>query len=123
MSKLALVCLFLFVTAPSLWAGVTVKCRIDIEDVNNGEKYSLEESVIESEASTIIDFEIPGNDFACRLAFFDLKSGSALSCEYKQDGGHTFFMSDRSILEDAVVTNKLTFRHKSSFINIGTICE
>jgi hypothetical protein len=46
-----------------------------------------------------------------------------LSCEYKKDEGHTFFQSDRSALDESTVSNNLSFRHKSAFNVVTTLCK
>lgn len=100
-------------------------CKIKIEDVNKGVTYTLEQAFdyVKDGAARIREFDTPKNEYACRLAFFDLMNGTMLSCEYKKDMGQTFFQSDRSSLKEASASNNLTFRHKSSFINIKTVCE
>jgi hypothetical protein len=100
-------------------------CKIKIEDVNKGATYTLEQAFdyVKDGAARIKEFDTPGNDYVCRLAFFDILNGTMLSCEYKKDMGQTFFQSDRSLLKEASVSNNLTFRHQSSFINIQTVCE
>ena len=107
-------------------AGVAT-CVIEIQDVIKGNNYTLEHRFFfekgHEKGAQRKHFETPGNDYVCTLAFFELKNGTMLSCEYKKDMGWTYFQSDRSVLKDDPVTNNLSFRHKSSQIYIKTRCE
>ncbi len=126
MKKLLILCgiLPLFLITNLAWAG-SATCNIQIEDVNKATKYSIEhEFIYEPEGrAQRKHFEIPGNDYLCTLMFHELNNGTMLSCEYRNDGGLTFFQSDRTVLKDKDVTNNLSFRHKSAFISIKTKCE
>lgn len=118
---------FLFLTLtsfPQAWAD-TATCKIKIQDVNKGSTYTLEQKFDfkKDGVAQRKNFETPGNDYACTLAFFELKKGTMLSCGYKKDAGQTFFQSDRSVLDDDIVTNNLTFRHQAAFIVLETRCE
>lgn len=106
------------------WAG-SAACSIRIEDVNKATAYTLTQTFeFNNDGSAQRKhFETPGNDYSCTLAFFELGKGTMLSCEYKEDAGHTFFQSDRSSLDDNAVTNNLSFRHKSAFIVLKTVCK
>ncbi len=106
------------------WAG-SAACSIRIEDVNKATAYMLTQTFEfrNDGPAQRKHFETPGNDYSCTLAFFELGKGTMLSCEYKEDAGHTFFQSDRSSLDDNAVTNNLSFRHKSAFIVLKTVCK
>ena len=106
------------------WAG-SATCSIGIEDVNKASTYTLRHrfALKKDGPAQRKHFEIPGNDYNCTLAFFELRKGTMLSCEYKKDAGYTFFQSDRSAVDDEIVTNNLAFRHQSSFIVLKTKCE
>ncbi len=108
----------------SSWAG-SATCIIEIEDVNKASNYALAQTFNfkKDGAGQRKHFELPGNDYNCTLAFFELGKGTMLSCEYKNDMGHTFFQSDRSALKDSSVSNTLSFRHKSAFIVVTTLCK
>lgn len=112
--------LFAFVASTSL--AETATCRIEIEDVNKGSTYELQQRFTFKEGGDAQrkHFETPGNDYACTLAFFDLGMGAMVPCEYKRDMGQTFFQSDRRTLRDASGTNNLAFRHASAFLVIKT---
>jgi len=111
------------VNIPTTWA-TSATCTIKIEDNKLRSVYKLEHKfVINNEGNgQRKHFEFPGNDYSCTLAFFEINSGTMLSCEYKQDIGQTFFQSDRTVLKEKPINN-LTFRHKSSFITIETKCK
>lgn len=117
--------LFLAVTWPSFASTGIATCEIEIEDVYKGSTYRLEQKFDfkRGGVAQVKHFDTPDNDYACRLVFFELKKGSMISCEYKKDNGHTFFQSDRSVLEDEMVTNNLAFRHQSTFIILKTRCK
>jgi len=115
--------LAVFVSCASLADSAT--CRIGIEDVNKGTSYELQQRFTFKKGGDAQrkHFETPGNDYSCTLAFFELGTGTMVSCEYKRDIGHTFFQSDRSALKDSSGSNNLSFRHGSAFLVIKTKCE
>ena len=103
----------------------TATCSIEIDDVINANKYYLEYKfeIEEGGSGQFNSFELPGtDDYLCRIAFFDLSTGTMISCEYKKDGGHTFFQSDRSGLKENAM-NRLTFRHGSVFVDVESNCK
>jgi len=120
----------LILAFPALaWANIVV-CKIEIEDIKNNTTYSIEEKFSFTKPNKgdypVVGrkrFELPGNNYICTFAFFGLKSGTMISCEYKGDLSHTFFASDRSALNDGTLSNNLRFRHGSAFIDLHTICE
>lgn len=105
----------------------SANCVIKIEDVNKKTSYKVEQSFNnkyeEDKGAQKKGFDIPGGDYDCTLAFFNLKTGTMLSCGYKKDAGETFFQSDRSALKEANSVNNLTFRHKSTFVSIKSTCK
>jgi hypothetical protein len=115
--------LIMFVASASL--AETATCRIEIEDVNKGSTYELQQGFTFKEGGDAQrkHFETPGNDYACTLAFFELGMGTMVSCEYKRDMGQTFFQSDRSTLKNASGANNLAFRHVAASLVIKTKCE
>ena len=110
----------------------TAECIIKIQDVNKGTTYTIEQK-FDYEPGQELDFEkgniggwkhfdLPGGDYACYLAFYEIDKGTMISCEYKKDGGYTFFQSDRSGLKENAV-NRLTFRHGSVFVDVESNCK
>ncbi len=100
-------------------------CKIEINDVVSMNKYYLEYKYQfdKGGAGHFEVFELPGtDDYLCWLAFYDLNTGTMISCEYKKDDGHTFFQSDRSGLEEND-ENRLTFRHGSVFMDVKSSCK
>ncbi len=122
MSKCALIFL-LVVWAPLSWAG-TAKCNIEIEDVNAGTKHTVEQKFAFKSGSDAQrkHFKLPGSDFSCSLAFFDLESGTMLSCQL-DELGHNFVQSDRSAVDEKLPKNNLSFRYKASFYVLESICK
>lgn len=117
----------------------TAECIIKIQDVNKGTTYTIEQKFdyepgqeLDIENANIggfkgsIDgwkhFDLPGGDYTCHLAFYGIDNGTMISCEYKKDGGHTFFQSDRSGLKENAM-NRLTFRHGSVFVDVESNCK
>lgn len=111
--------------ASPVWAE-SATCTIEIED--NDDLYS----VYKLEYKFIFEsggpaqrrhFAIPGHDYTCTLAFFDLSSGTMISCEYTVDLGETFFQSDRSVVSETNIKNNLSFRHNGAQIYLTTECH
>lgn len=122
MSKLSF--LFALMAFSSLaWAGTT-SCTIKIEDVNAGSKSKVEYSfTLKSDSETQRKhFVLPGSKFSCTLAFFDLESGTMLSCKL-DELGHHFVQSDRSAIGEESAKNNLSFRYKSSFYVLQSYCK
>ena len=116
---------FSFIAFSSLAWADTAKCTIDIEDVNAGTKYKVEQTFIfkPSSESQRKHFTLPGSSqFSCTLAFFGLKSGTMLSCQY-DELGHNFVQSDRSVIDEGHQKNNLSFRYKSSFYVLESYCK
>lgn len=100
-------------------------CVIRIENTNTSTSKKIERK-LKSSAQGDTDrahFDIDGTDYRCTLAFFDLQTGTMVSCEYKKDSGFTFFQSDRSGLKETNPANNLTFRHLKGFITLKTACN
>ena len=77
----------------------TANCKIEIQDVLKGTIYTVEQKFNFEYGATMGQrkhFDVPGNDYSCTLAFFELHKGTMLSCEYTKDLGHTFFQSDHA---------------------------
>ncbi len=121
--------LSLLVGIPAIYSGAswaeTASCEIRINDINKGTVYTLNEKFTfkEGGAGQRKHFDLPGQDYSCTLAFFDKKIGTMISCAYKPDMEQTFFQSDRTGIKMDNGENTLTFRHKSAYINLETICK
>lgn len=109
--KLSLI--FVFMAFSPLLLADTTKCTIEIEDLNTGTKYIVEHkfSFSQGAAAQQRHFKLPGSDYSCTLAFFDLDSGTTLSCEF-DEFGHNFIQSDRSVVTEKQAINNLSFRYK-----------
>ena len=106
-----------------VWADTT-SCTIEIENVNAGSKSKVEQSFTFKSGSEAQrkHFALPGSKFSCTLAFFDLKSGTMLSCQL-DELGHNFVQSDRSVIGEGSAKNNLSFRYKSSFYVLHSYCK
>jgi len=116
--------LFIFSVTSVSWAE-TAKCTIEIEDINSGSKYTVEQ-IFQFKTGTTAKrkhFALPGSQYSCTLAFFDLHSGTMLSCEDNRDMGHSFVQSDRSTLVEGRAKNNLTFRNKDYFFSLSSSCK
>jgi len=110
---------------PMFVSADTVTCTIKIEDVLKGNTYTIEQKFDYEPGQEISGwkhFDLPGGDYTCHLAFYGTDSGTMISCEYKKDGGHTFFQSDRSGLKENAM-NRLTFGHGSVFVDVESNCK
>lgn len=113
------------------WAD-TAKCTIEIEDViaevelKATTKYIVEQTFSFKPDSVEAQrkyFDLSDGRYSCTLAFYDLNIGTALSCEKKEDLGHTFVQSDRSGIEEHAARNNLIFRDGNSFFELNAICK
>jgi hypothetical protein len=122
MKKFTLIFLLL-AFAPLSWAD-TAKCNIVIEDVNAGTKYNIEQKFTFKPGADAQrkHFKLPGSNYSCTLAFFDLESGTMLSCQF-DELGHNFVQSDRSVIDEKHSKNNLSFRNKASFYVLESICK
>ena len=119
-----LIVLFLFVFATYSWAD-TSKCSVEIQDINSGTKYTIEQvfHFETGDSAQRKNFDLPDGQYTCTLAFFDMKSGTMLSCENKSDMGQSFVQSDRSAIEENTAINNLSFRNKDNFYSISSTCR
>ncbi len=122
MTKLTLT--FVLTAFSSLTLADAAKCTIEIEDVNAGTKYNVEQkfSFKPGSAAQRKHFMLPGSNYSCTLAFFDLDSGTMLSCQF-DELGHNFVQSDRSVVNEKQATNNLNFRYKASFYSLKSTCK
>ncbi|MBF0315107.1 MAG: hypothetical protein HQK52_16910 [Oligoflexia bacterium] len=98
-------------------------CKIDMEDINKKLKKSFKIDTSKKKSPSKHNFSLPNSDYSCTLAFFDLDSGTMLSCEFNKDMGQTFFQSDRSVVKEHNPVNNLSFRHLNSQIYIESSCQ
>lgn len=122
MSKLSFA--FALMAVSSLAWADTANCTIEIENVNAGSKSKVEHSfTFKSDAEAQRKhFALFGSKFLCTLAFFDLNSGTMLSCQL-DELGHAFVQSDRSVISEVSAKNNLSFRYKSSFYVLQSYCK
>ena len=115
--------LCLFISQRS-WAE-TANCTINISDVKKGTDYKVESkfNFVKGGKGQWKHFETPGNEYNCNLAFYDMNSGTMISCGFKKDNGETFFQSDRTSLKETPTANHLSFRHGSAFISLKATCD
>ena len=105
------------------WSAEAI-CEIEIEDVVSATTYSVEHS-FESGigfAAQRKHFDLPGSKIRCTLAFFNLDSGTMISCEL-DELGHHFVQSDRSVLDEQNPRNYLSFRYQSHFYVLKSSCQ
>ena len=119
--------LLLAVLSSNSWADMA-HCTIEIEDVNAHTKFNIEHAFTFKPGSSGLEtqrkhFALPGVQYLCTLAFVDLDSGTALSCEKREDRGHSFVQSDRSAIAEHVAKNNLSFRDGSAFFDLSATCK
>lgn len=68
-------------------------------------------------------FQISDGSYSCTLAFFDLDSGTSLSCERKNNHDHMYVQSDRSGISEHAGRNNLVFRDGNSHFVLNAMCE
>jgi len=68
-------------------------------------------------------FNLPGGRYLCTLAFFNLDSGTSLSCEKKADLGDTYVQSDRTNIEEHSAKNNLVFRNGADHFVLNATCR
>lgn len=125
MKKIIFTFLLLAIFSSSSIAAKVAECTISIDD-NSGSTYTIKHKFFYKKEGRQQSkhFAVPGHDdYSCTLAFWELKNGTMLSCEYKKDMGHTFFQSDRSTLKDENTDNHLSFRHKKLQLYLKTSCK
>ena len=110
--------------APMYCWSAEAKCEIKIEDVHSGTTYTVNHAFTSREGfwAERKHFDLPGSPIRCTLAFFDLHTGTMISCELDEPGHH-FVQSDRSALKEKNPKNHLTFRYKSYFYVLKSSCS
>jgi hypothetical protein len=123
MLKLSIVLMLSFAAATAVGAD-RAECTIKIQDVTAGTDYTVTAKfeAAKNDAGRRKQFETPGADFSCTLAYFGLGNGTMLSCAFNGDMQHTFFQSDRTKQEDPRSDNYLTFRHRKAHFVIESKC-
>ena len=125
-------CWLFSIAAPVLSASAdTASCKVEIEDVTAQvqSKTAVKQIVQfafeltpESEAQRKY-FQLSDGAYWCTLAFFNLESGTALSCERTDDDGHTYVQSDRSGITEHAGRNNLIFRDGDSHFVLNVMCQ
>lgn len=131
MAKFKYLAILLATLLPSISFAATAVCTIEIEDINASVKNKALEKIIVKEAFNFEPggakqtkfFNLPDGIFLCRLDFFDLNTGTSLSCEKKKDHGYSYMQSDQSGNKLKMNRNNLTFRDKNSHFVINAICK
>lgn len=109
----------------------TARCKVEIENVTaEVQSKSAAKQIVEFsfEFTPVAGaqrkhFDLPGGRYLCTLAFFDLDSGTSLSCEKKKDSGHTYVQSDRSGIREHSARNNLVFRDGASHFVLDATCR
>ena len=109
----------------------TANCTIEIENVTaEVQSKTAAKQIIEfafefspGTGAQRKHFDPPGGQYLCTLAFFDLNTGTSLSCERKDDSGHTYVQSDRSGIRERSAKNNLVFRDGASHIVLDATCK
>ena len=127
-----LVALFV-VLFPSISLAATAVCTIEIEDNNASVKNKVREKIVVESTFNIKTehanfspkqtkfFDLPDGKYSCRLDFFDMNTGTSLSCEKKEDQGYSYMQSD--LTSSNTNKNNLTFRNANSHFIINSICK
>lgn len=99
-------------------------CEIEIEDVNAGTQYTVKHDFKSGEDDWAERkyFSLPGSSIRCTLAFFNLGTGTMMSCEL-DELGHHFVQSDRSAISEKNPKNYLTFRFETYFYVLQSSCN
>ena len=102
-------------------AADVAECTISIENVNSGTTYDIYQNFsfsLNPDVAHRKHFSLPGYEYICTLAFFDLNIGTMISCSL-DDTGHHFIQSDRTGIKNDNTRNNLTFRFGSAFFRLG----
>jgi len=131
MTKFIYLAILLATSLPSISLAATAVCTIEIEDINASVKNKAFEKIVVKEgfnfesgaAKQTKFFNLPDGRHICRLDFFDLNTGTSLSCEKKKDKGFSYMQSDQSGNKSKINRNNLTFRDSNSHFVINAICK
>jgi hypothetical protein len=125
-------CWLFLIAVPALSASAdTANCSVEIEDVTAAVQSKAAVKQIVQFAFKLPPesvaqqkhFQLSDGLYSCTLAFFDLDSGTSLSCERKDDQGHTYVQSDRSGISEHAARNNLIFRDGNSHFVLNAGCE
>jgi hypothetical protein len=125
-------CWLFLIAAPALSASAdTANCTVEIEDVTAAVQSKAAAKQIVQFAFELTPesdvqrkyFQLSDGLYSCTLAFFDLDSGTSLSCERKDDQGHIYVQSDRSGISEHAARNNLIFRDGNSHFVLNAGCE
>lgn len=127
--RIILILILAAISSPAL-AGIA-NCTVEIEDVafevksKSTSKQTLEFTFQFSPGGEAQrkHFELAGGKYLCTLAFFDLDTGTSLSCERTDDSGYTYFQSDRSGIKEHSARNNLVFRDRDSHFVLNGVCK
>ena len=92
-------------------------CTISVERIPD-RPYRISVSLKDGERH---HWKVEKTEVNCSLAYFGLKSGTMVSCQF-DPMGHEFIQSDRSVLNESPINN-LSFRVKGHQVYLETICE
>ena len=109
----------------------TARCKIEIENVTAEiQSKSAAKQIVEfafeftpGTGAQRKHFDLSDGQYLCTLVFFDLDSGTSLSCEKKKDYGHTYVQSDRSDIREHSARNNLVFRDGASHFVLNATCK
>lgn len=119
------IAILLFTMYASTSSAEVANCEITIEEVNARTTYEIKHSftfIPNPDWAQRKNFQLPGYEHTCTLAFFDFDLGTMMSCELDETGHH-FVQSDRSGISNDNTRNHLTFRYKSEFFVLEPICN
>ena len=131
MTKFKYLEILLATLLPSISFAAKAVCTIEIEDINASVKNkTIEKSIVKEDFNYEPDgakqtkfFNLPDDRYLCRLDFFDLNTGTSLSCEKKKDQGYSYMQSDQSGNKSKMNRNNLIFRDGNSHFVINAICK
>ena len=131
MAKFRYLLILLATLLPSISFAATAVCTIEIEDINASVKNKSLQKIIVKEDFNLKPggekqtkfFNLPDGKYLCRLDFFDLNTGTSLSCEKKKDQGYSYMQSDQSGNKTKTNRNNLTFRDGNSHFVINAVCK
>ena len=103
----------------------TAVCTVEILENYSGVKQKIEYAFSFKSGSKKAQwkhFKLSDNSFNCLLAFFNLSSGTMLSCQF-DELGYNFVQSDRSGINENHSKNNLSFRYKAVQYYLESACN
>lgn len=125
-------CWLLLIAVPALSASAdTANCTVQIEDVAaEVQSKAAAKQIVQFDFELTPEskaqrkhFQLSDGLYSCTLGFFDLDSGTSLSCERKDNHGLTYVQSDRSAISEHAARNNLIFRDGNSLFVLNARCE